>query len=260
MARDSTSQALREIRALRARAGRGADRRPAHRAVPRPGATDAEEAFAALVQRHGPMVLGVCRRMLGGDGRTPRTPSRPSSSCWRGGPGRSGARDGLKAWLYGVAVRTAKEARRRAARRRAREGGRWTSAGPCPRDDRGAGRRPRPARRGAGPPPGAPPRAPGALRAGRGLAPGRRAAARAARGDPLQPARPRPGAAPRPARPPGRRARGRGPGGAPARARRRRRCPARSPRPPCVSPSPTRPGARPPGRSRRPSPRWRKEC
>jgi hypothetical protein len=25
-----------------------------------------EDAFAALVQRHGPMILSVCRRMLGG--------------------------------------------------------------------------------------------------------------------------------------------------------------------------------------------------
>jgi hypothetical protein len=30
------------------------------------GGDDAEDAFAALVQRHGPMVLGVCRRMLPG--------------------------------------------------------------------------------------------------------------------------------------------------------------------------------------------------
>ena len=28
------------------------------------GGDDAEDAFAALVDRHGPMVLGVCRRML----------------------------------------------------------------------------------------------------------------------------------------------------------------------------------------------------
>ena len=30
------------------------------------GGDDAEDAFAALVHRHGPMVLGVCRRMLPG--------------------------------------------------------------------------------------------------------------------------------------------------------------------------------------------------
>ena len=33
---------------------------------------DAEDAFAALVARHGPMVLGVCRRMLRGAARLRR--------------------------------------------------------------------------------------------------------------------------------------------------------------------------------------------
>ena len=80
----------------------------------------AEEAFAELVQRHGPMVLGVCRRILGDAHEaedafqaTFLVLARKAASVVR--------REKVANWLYGVAVRTAKEARGRAARRRARE-------------------------------------------------------------------------------------------------------------------------------------------
>src|SRR5690348_15855505 len=76
-----------------------------------------EAAFAALVRRHGPMVLGVCRRHLGDlhaaeDAfqatflllvRKARSLRRP---------------DRLGPWLYGVARRTAAKARALASRRR----------------------------------------------------------------------------------------------------------------------------------------------
>ncbi len=68
-----------------------------------------EEAFAELVQRHGPMVLGVCRRILGDAHEaedafqaTFLVLARKASSVVR--------REKVANWLYGVAVRTAREA------------------------------------------------------------------------------------------------------------------------------------------------------
>jgi RNA polymerase sigma factor (sigma-70 family) len=76
-------------------------------------------AFAALVERHGPMVLGVCRRTLGNAAdaddafqATFLTLARRSGSLARP--------DALAGWLYGTAFRLALNARR-AARRRAVE-------------------------------------------------------------------------------------------------------------------------------------------
>src|SRR5262245_60180624 len=79
-----------------------------------------EAAFEALVRKHGPMVMGVCHRILHNShdaedafqatflvlvrkAKTIRPPSMVGN------------------WLYGVAYRTALEARRSAAKRRAKE-------------------------------------------------------------------------------------------------------------------------------------------
>src|SRR5262245_35292383 len=77
-----------------------------------------ERAFAELVRRHGPMVLGVCRRALGPDADDAFQATflvlvrRARHTAWR---------DALGPWLYGVAVRVARKARAARARRWASE-------------------------------------------------------------------------------------------------------------------------------------------
>lgn len=79
-----------------------------------------EEAFEALVGRHGRMVLGVCRRIVGNSHdaedafqATFLVLVRKAASIRPAGM--------VGNWLYGVARRTALEARRSAAKRRAKE-------------------------------------------------------------------------------------------------------------------------------------------
>lgn len=79
-----------------------------------------EAAFAALVQRHGPMVLSVCRRVL-------RHAHDAEDACQaaflilarKAGSIRKG--DSVGSWLHGVAFRAAANLKRQVARRHAHE-------------------------------------------------------------------------------------------------------------------------------------------
>jgi RNA polymerase sigma factor (sigma-70 family) len=76
-----------------------------------------EAAFEALLRRHGPMVLGVCRRLLRDPHDTEDAFQATFLVLLR--KATSLRKRGLVAnWLYGVAYRTALKARAQAARRR----------------------------------------------------------------------------------------------------------------------------------------------
>src|SRR5438552_17918293 len=112
MANAQLSLVLRHIRKL-AGAGKATDRQLLHRF-----ATQHEEAaFELLVERHGPAVLGVCRRVLRHEHdaedvfqATFLTLARRASSIRKP--------ESLGCWLYGVASRLAFQVRASAAKRK----------------------------------------------------------------------------------------------------------------------------------------------
>src|SRR5258708_31277518 len=80
----------------------------------------AESAFAALVDRHGPMVGGVCRRALG-DVHEAEDAFQATFLVLARRAGAVRVDGSLGRWLHGVARRVAARARADCLRRKARE-------------------------------------------------------------------------------------------------------------------------------------------
>jgi RNA polymerase sigma factor (sigma-70 family) len=80
----------------------------------------AEHAFATLVRRHGPLVLRVCRQIVG-DPHLAEDAFQATFLVLARKAGSIRRPELLAHWLYGVALRTAREARMRDDRRRRHE-------------------------------------------------------------------------------------------------------------------------------------------
>src|SRR5262245_22420405 len=79
-----------------------------------------EAAFEVLLRRHGPLVLGVCRRLLSDTHDVEDAFQATFLVLLRKAPSMTRS-ELLAGWLYGVAYRTALHARGRIARERARQ-------------------------------------------------------------------------------------------------------------------------------------------
>ena len=120
MARGSYGAAVRSVRTLfrLGAAGGLTDRQLLERFLSRHDGC--EEAFEVLVARHGPMVLSVCRHVVG----NPHDADDAFQATFVVLVRRAGSirnLDALGSWLHGVALRVAFRVKAEAARRRARE-------------------------------------------------------------------------------------------------------------------------------------------
>ncbi len=106
-------------------AGRGASQRTDRDLLDDFSARRNEAAFAALVARHGPMVLRVCQRVLGHE-QDAEDAFQATFLILVRKSGSIRKREAIAQWLHGVAYRTAIELKRGAARRRDHEARLWT--------------------------------------------------------------------------------------------------------------------------------------
>ena len=122
MAGDATPTVLRHVESLfrDGTAGGLTDGQLLGRFADHPGEPAAESAFAAMVDRHGAMVLRVCRQVLG-DEHEAHDASQATFLVLARRAGSIARRESVGSWLHGVALRVAAKARISAARRRARE-------------------------------------------------------------------------------------------------------------------------------------------
>src|SRR6516165_12257335 len=109
---------LRHIR--RTAAGSGDDQPADRQLLERFAAEHDQAAFAALVGRHGPMVFGVCRSVLG-DAHAAEDAFQATFLVLAHKAGSIHRRDSVGGWLYQVARRVALRARTSAARRQLHE-------------------------------------------------------------------------------------------------------------------------------------------
>ncbi len=80
------------------------------------GQDESEAAFRTLIHRHGPMVMGICRRVLG-DEHAAEDAFQATFLVLVKKAGKLRDSDLLTNWLYGVALRVSRREKARAARR-----------------------------------------------------------------------------------------------------------------------------------------------